>query len=351
MQAVVALGLWSLSGSRTLPSPLEVAHAWLDLVQHQGLLFELWASVKVSLVALALSTLAAVAMPCLATAPPFMPRRAPRGDDALPRLRRAHLRVHAGVQRRASALRVAILSFGMFVFMVTALLADLAATSRDPIDHCRTLGMRHWRITGEVVVLGKADVILDLMRQNAAVGWTLLTLVEGLTRSAGGIGAMLLNQNRYFLLAGVFAIQATILAVGLAQDALLSLLKDTVCPWSTLGKETKHAMNATHHLHAGRAPADAGQRLRALRPPHPRRRHRPHRQHPARGPAARPGGVPARARRASASRSCSAASPACSARRRAASASTARTARCSRARWASSRRTTRCSTTAPSGAT
>ena len=97
--------------------------------------------------------------------------------------------------------------------------------------------MRHWRITGEVVVLGKADVILDLMRQNAAVGWTLLTLVEGMTRSAGGIGALLLNQNRYFLLAGVFAIQATILAVGLAQDALLSLLKDAACPWSTLGKE------------------------------------------------------------------------------------------------------------------
>ena len=48
---------------------------------------------------------------------------------------------------------------------------------------------------------------------------------------------MLLNQNRYFLLAGVFAIQATILAFGLAQDALLSALKDIACPWSTLGKE------------------------------------------------------------------------------------------------------------------
>ena len=137
----------------------------------------------------------------------------------------------------AHTLRVSIFTFGMGVYMVTGLLADLAATSRDQVDHCRTLGMRHWRITAEVVLLGKADVILDLMRQNAAIGWTLLTLVEGLTRSAGGVGAMLLNQNRYFLLAGVFAIQATILVVGLAQDALLSLLKDTACPWSTLGKE------------------------------------------------------------------------------------------------------------------
>ena len=236
VQAAAAVGLWALSGSKTLPSPEEVGAAWLDLVQHQGLLFELWASVKVSLLALLLSTLAAVALASLATAPVFMPLA--RLSATMRFLGFAGLTyVFMLMSSDAHALRVSILSFGMFVFMVTALLADIAATSRDQVDHCRTLGMRHWRITGEVVVLGKADVILDLMRQNAAVGWTLLTLVEGMTRSAGGIGAMLLNQNRYFLLAGVFAIQGTILVVGLAQDCLLSLLKDSVCPWSTLGKE------------------------------------------------------------------------------------------------------------------
>ena len=237
-QAAVAFALWAFAGARALPSPLEVGRAWLDLVQHQGLLVELWVSMKVSLVALVLSTATAVAMACLATAPVFMPLA--RLSAALRFLGFAGLTyVFMLVSGDAIALRVAILAFGMFVYMVTGLLSDLAATSRDPIDHCRTLGMRHWRITAEVVLLGKADVILDLMRQNAAIGWTLLTLVEGLTRSAGGVGAMLLNENRYFLLAGVFAIQATILAVGLAQDALLSTLKETACPWSTLGKESQ----------------------------------------------------------------------------------------------------------------
>ena len=236
VQAVAAIALWAASGSRTLPSPFAVGTAWLDLVQHQGLIAELWASVKVSLVALVLSTLAAVAVTALATAPVFMPLA--RLAAALRFLGFAGLTyVFMLISSDTTMLRIAILGFGMFVFMVTALLADLRATSRDQVDHCRTLGMHHWRITAEVVVLGKADVILDLMRQNAAIGWTLLTLVEGLTRAGGGIGAMLLNQNRYFLLAGVFAIQATILAVGLAQDALLSLLKDVACPWSALGKE------------------------------------------------------------------------------------------------------------------
>jgi NitT/TauT family transport system permease protein len=235
-QAGIALALWAASGSRTLPSPAEVAHAWLDLVQRQGLLLELWASVQVSLVALLVSTVAAVALACLSTAPVFMPLA--RLSAAMRFLGFAGLTyVFMLASRDSHALRVALLSFGMFVFMVTSLLAEIAALPREPVDHCRTLGLRHWRITGEVVLLGKADVILDLMRQNAAVGWTLLTLVEGMTRSEGGIGALLLNQNRYFLLAGVFAIQGTILAYGLAQDALLARLKDSLCPYARLGRQ------------------------------------------------------------------------------------------------------------------
>jgi ABC-type nitrate/sulfonate/bicarbonate transport system permease component len=236
VEAALALALWSMSGSKALPSPLEVVQAWIDLVHRQGLLFELWVSVKISLASLLISSVAAVAVAALGTAPVFMP--AARFSSALRFLGFAGLSyLFMLMSSDSHALRVSLLSFGMFVFMVTGLLAEIAATPRDQIDHCRSLGMHHWRITGELVLLGKADTTLDLVRQNAAVGWTLLTLVEGMTRSDGGIGAMLLNQNRYFLLAGVFAIQLTILAYGLAQDALLALLKNTLCPYAGLGKE------------------------------------------------------------------------------------------------------------------
>ena len=46
----------------------------------------------------------------------------------------------------------------------------------------------------------------------------MLTMVEGISRSEGGVGAMLLNQEKHFHLAEVFAIQLMILAVGLLQD-------------------------------------------------------------------------------------------------------------------------------------
>jgi NitT/TauT family transport system permease protein len=235
VQAIVGIVLWSASGSAALPSPLEVGHAWLDLAQKQGLAFDLWSSVKTSLVSLLVSTVAAVAVAALSTAPVFLP--VARFSSSLRFLGFAGLTyLFMLLSSDAYWLRVSLLSFGMFVFMVTGLLAEIHAMPMEQIDHCRTLGMKDWRITGEIVLLGKADVTLDLVRQNAAVGWTLLTLVEGMTRSEGGIGAMLLNQNRYFLLAGVFAIQITILLYGLGQDVFLAFLKDAICPHSRLGK-------------------------------------------------------------------------------------------------------------------
>lgn len=235
VQAVIAIAAWTLAGSTVLPSPLEVVKAWSDLVQKQDLLFELWASVKVNLLALIISSVAAITVAALSTAAIFQPMA--RFWSSLRFLGFAGLTyVFMLISSDSYWLRVWLLSFGMFVFLVTSLLAEIKSLPSEQVDHCRTLGMSGWRITYELVLLGKSDVTLDLIRQNAAVGWTLLTLVEGMTRNEGGIGALLLNQNRYFLLAGVFAIQITILVYGLGQDVFLGYLKTVVCPHARLGK-------------------------------------------------------------------------------------------------------------------
>ena len=49
VQALLAIVLWSISGSKSLPSPMEVLVAWVDLARNQGMLFELWGSIKISL--------------------------------------------------------------------------------------------------------------------------------------------------------------------------------------------------------------------------------------------------------------------------------------------------------------
>jgi NitT/TauT family transport system permease protein len=235
VQAGLALALWFGSGSKSLPTPVDVAHAWVAMAQTQGLIFELWESVKVLLLALLLSSTLSLAVTAAGTAPIFMPLA--QASSVLRFLGFAGLTYLFMLMTNDSyQLKLALLVFGITVMMVTSMLAEVRAIPQQSVDHCKTLGMKNWRITWELVVLGKADVFLDLVRQNAAIGWTLLTMVEGLTRSQGGIGALLLNQNRYFQLSAVFAIQLTILAYGVSQDFLLGKLKQVLCPYSTLGK-------------------------------------------------------------------------------------------------------------------
>ena len=54
-----------------------------------------------------------------------------------------------------------------------------------------------------------------------------------------GIGAMLLNQNKHFHIAEVFAIQIVILTVGIAQDYAIGALRNLFCPYASLTLERK----------------------------------------------------------------------------------------------------------------
>ena len=91
----------------------------------------------------------------------------------------------------------------------------------------------------EVVILGQTDKAFDVLRQNVAISWMMLSMVEGMSRSEGGIGAMLMTENKYFHLPEIFAIQIVILTVGLLQDYALGVLKSVICPYSVLTVEAR----------------------------------------------------------------------------------------------------------------
>src|SRR5207302_9454566 len=104
-------------------------------------------------------------------------------------------------------LKTGLLIFGVTVFYVTSMAAVVLQIPRADFDYARTLRMSEWRVVWEVVILGTADKAFEVLRQNAAIGWMMLTMVEGIARAEGGVGVMLLNQSKHFRLADVFAIQ------------------------------------------------------------------------------------------------------------------------------------------------
>jgi NitT/TauT family transport system permease protein len=56
-------------------------------------------------------------------------------------------------------------------------------------------------------------------------------MVEGISRAEGGLGAMILNQNKHFKLAEVYAILLVILVVGLLLDYAVGILTRVLCPY------------------------------------------------------------------------------------------------------------------------
>jgi len=236
--AALAIALWSFQSSPILPRPLEVLTALRTLWFEQGLGQELITSFGVYLEALAITAVIALVL-CYATVVPFF--RPPAAAVAKGRFLSmvGFTLVMTLVVGGGRPLKVSMLVFGIGVFFVTSMLDVVASIPRESFDHARTLRMGEWRAVWEVVVLGTADKAWEALRQNAAIGWMMLTMVEGISRAEGGIGAMLLNQQKHFHLAEVFAIQLLIVVVGIAQDYALGVLKRLFFPYAQLTLERR----------------------------------------------------------------------------------------------------------------
>ncbi len=130
-----------------------------------------------------------------------------------------------------------LLVFSVSVFFITIMADVLNGIPREKFDLARTLGMGEWKVVWEVIILAQVDKVFDVLRQNAAIGWMMLTMVEGMSRSEGGVGALLLNQNKHFHLAAVLAIQFTILLLGLTQDYAIGTTRKILCPYADLATE------------------------------------------------------------------------------------------------------------------
>ena len=237
-QVAVAALIWFLSQSPLLPTPTEIVRAFGRLISDENLIQELWTSMALSLEAMLYATLFSLVIAYATVIPFFRPFAFLVSKFRFLTLVGLSfvftLMTHSG-----HSLKVWLLVFGITVFFVTNMVGVVQAVTRNELNHARTLRMSEWQVTWEVVILGRLDIVFDIIRQNFAIAWALLTLVEGIVRSEGGVGTLLLNQNKHFHIDAVFAIQLAILLVGIALDYGLGTLKRLFCPYASLTLDVK----------------------------------------------------------------------------------------------------------------
>lgn len=224
-----ALAVWAASPVSTLPAPREVLGALRELWWEGGLGPELFTTLKLIASALACSVVLSLTLAWGSVIPAVRPIAA--GVSKLRFLGLTGLLFPFTLATGGGfALKVALLTFGMTTFLVTSLARIVREIPRSQIDYVRSLGASEPRVIWETVVRGTLDRTIDAVRQNVAMGWSMITMVEGIARSDGGVGALLLNQNKHFRLAEVYAVLVVILLVGLAIDYGMGALAGIACP-------------------------------------------------------------------------------------------------------------------------
>jgi ABC-type nitrate/sulfonate/bicarbonate transport system permease component len=236
---IIAGAMWvaMTSGSHPavplLPGPEAVSKAFV-LEWHGGVVYQLITSLTTSIEAIFLATVIGLLIVYASTIAAFKPPAILIGSFRF--LSLAGITVIFMMMLGGHQLKVGILAFSMMTFFISDMLQVVEDIPSAKFDHARTLGLSKWQVLWQVVVRGTLSDAFESVRKNAAIAWMMLTSVEAISRSEGGIGLLLVQLQRSGQYSSIFAIQLLIFLVGMGQDRLLKYGKALVCPYTVKGR-------------------------------------------------------------------------------------------------------------------
>jgi NitT/TauT family transport system permease protein len=229
--AAVWLGYWSLFKPVIFPSPVEILQALPTLWLQDGLGQEVVTSFVTNVEALVLSALIALPLAYLSRTPAIRPLAL--GLSKLRFLSPAvFFIILLFLASDGHMVKVWMLTLGEAFFLVTTMINVVNDIPSDRLDDARTLRMSEWLVTWYVVVRGTVPQAIDAIRDNAAMGWSMLMMVEGVVRSEGGVGVLLLNNEKHMNFSEVYCIALVVIIVGLAQDYTIGVFRKAACPYA-----------------------------------------------------------------------------------------------------------------------
>jgi len=230
VQVIVLLSTWQSFPTGLIPSPLLIGEALGGLLTSSLLWDNVLVSLLLTLKALLFSVVLTLVFSYLSVVPFFRPLA-----QFIVKCRYLTLTglifVFTLLTRDGSQLKLSLLVFGIVPFFTTSFLSVILHTNAQEFELCQTLGYGRWQSLYEVIVVGKADQVFEIVRQNFAIAWMMITMVEGLSMSEGGVGTLLIKYNKYNDLVHVMALQAVIFGLGLFFDHLLGRLRYWFFPY------------------------------------------------------------------------------------------------------------------------
>lgn len=220
---------WHLLRPSVLPGPIETVQAFPSLFA-DGIFTELMSSLIVCMEALCLSTLIGLPLAYLVRIPVVSPLAV-----SVSKLRFVGSAVFylplLLIVGEHHWVKVWLIALAELFYLVTTMSGVVLSIPEYRYDDAATLRMSQWQSVWFVVIRGTVSDAITAVKDNAAVGWSMLMFVEGVVRSEGGLGVVVLNAEKHVNYDDFFAVIILILAVGIGQDLLFKQIKKVVCPY------------------------------------------------------------------------------------------------------------------------
>lgn len=233
VQLAIALGFWQILGGELLPTPSKVIAAVFTTIASPSFFDDFFSSLGLTLQGMGISIFIALIVSYLSLVPVFKPFA-----EFIVKCRYLTLTglifVFTLYTKDGHQLKISLLIFGIVPFFVTSFLSVIASINSQEFELCKTLRMSNWRTLLEVVIIGKLDQVLEVLRQNFAIAWMMITMVEGLSMSEGGLGTMLIKSSKYINMANVFAVLFIIFMIGVLFDYLLGKMRHWLFPYTKI---------------------------------------------------------------------------------------------------------------------
>jgi len=233
LQVAVTLVLWQTTSTGLIPKPANVAAAFGKLITTKLLLDNMVVSLVLTLKAMLYSIIITLFF-AYASVIPFFKSIARFIVKCRYLTLTGLIFIFTLLTKDGSELKLSLLVFGIVPFFTTSFLAVIINIDKQEYELCKTLGYNNWQTLYEVIIVGKADQVFEILRQNFAISWLMITMVEGLSMSEGGIGSLLIKYNKYNDITNVVALQLVIFIIGLCFDFLLGTTRHWLFPHSKL---------------------------------------------------------------------------------------------------------------------
>lgn len=231
IQILIMLSLWYIKADGLYPTPINVFTNFINFLSSGDFYDNLFSSLFLTCRAMLISIVIALLFAYSYTLPFFKPL-----VEFISKCRYLTLTgilfVFMLVLQNGSSVKLSVLIFGIVPFFVTSLLSVICNISTDEINQGKSLKLTPWENLYQTVILGRLDQAVEVMRQNFAIAWMMITTVESMSMANGGIGVALFKFNKYNDINNIFALQLVILLIGLFTDYSLRYLRGFLFPYT-----------------------------------------------------------------------------------------------------------------------